>query len=101
VWVPGCATGEEAYSLVILLREFLEETDRTFAIQMFATDLSSSAIARARAGTFPASIEHEVSADRLRRFFVRTDATRSARPSGRRVSSRLRTSRPTRRSRSS
>ncbi len=73
IWVPGCATGEEAYSLVICLLEFLGETDRTLPIQMFATDLSAAAVARARAATFPASIEHEVSADRLRRFFVKTD----------------------------
>ncbi|HEU4370669.1 MAG TPA: chemotaxis protein CheB [Methylomirabilota bacterium] len=73
IWVPGCATGEEAYSLVICLLEFLAATDSTLPLQMFATDLSASAIARARAGTFPASIENEVSADRLRRFFVKTD----------------------------
>src|SRR5438128_3802716 len=73
MWVPGCATGEEAYSLVICLLEFLGETESHLAIQMFATDLSAAAIARARAGTFPASIETEVSADRLRRFFIKTD----------------------------
>jgi two-component system CheB/CheR fusion protein len=73
IWVPGCASGEEAYSLVICLLEFLGETDSTLPIQMFATDLSAAAVARARAATFPASIEHEVSANRLRRFFVKTD----------------------------
>ena len=73
IWVPGCATGEEAYSLVISLLEFLGEQDRTLPIQMFATDLSAGAVARARAGMFPASIENEVSPDRLRRFFVKTD----------------------------
>ncbi len=73
IWVPGCATGEEAYSLVICLLEFLGETDTNLPIQMFATDLSAAAVARARAGTFPVSIENEVSADRLRRFFVKTD----------------------------
>ena len=73
IWVPGCATGEEAYSLVMCLLEFLGEVESNLAIQMFATDLSAAAIARARAGTFPASIENEVSADRLRRFFVKTD----------------------------
>jgi two-component system, chemotaxis family, CheB/CheR fusion protein len=73
IWVPGCATGEEAYSLVIRLLEFLGERDSNVAIQMFATDLSATAIARARAGTFPASIEGEVRPERLRRFFVKTD----------------------------
>jgi two-component system CheB/CheR fusion protein len=73
IWVPGCATGEEAYSLVICLLEFLGETDSHLPIQMFATDLSAAAVTRARAGTFPASIENEISVDRLRRFFVKTD----------------------------
>ncbi|MBI2215974.1 MAG: PAS domain-containing protein [Candidatus Rokubacteria bacterium] len=73
IWVPGCATGEEAYSLVICLLEFLEETDSHLPIQMFATDLSAAAVTRARAGAFPASIESEVSPGRLRRFFVKTD----------------------------
>lgn len=72
IWVPGCATGEEAYSLVICLLEFLGQRDLRLPIQMFATDLSAAAVARARAGTFPASIENAVSADRLRRFFVET-----------------------------
>lgn len=72
IWVPGCATGEEAYSLVICLLEFLGEADTTLPIQVFATDLSAAAIARARAGTFPASIENEVSRERLQRFFVTT-----------------------------
>jgi len=73
IWVPGCATGEEAYSLVICLLEFRGETDGHRPIQMFATDLSAAAVTRARAGTFPVSIEGEVSPERLRRFFVKTD----------------------------
>jgi two-component system CheB/CheR fusion protein len=73
IWVPGCATGEEAYSLVISLLEVFGEKDSNFTIQMFATDLSAAAVSRARAGTFPASIENEVSPERLRRFFVKTD----------------------------
>ncbi|MGH7365006.1 MAG: chemotaxis protein CheB, partial [Candidatus Rokuibacteriota bacterium] len=73
IWVPGCATGEEAYSLVIGLLEVLAEMDSHFPIQMFATDLSAAAVTRARAGTFPVAIEQEVSADRLRRFFVKAD----------------------------
>jgi two-component system CheB/CheR fusion protein len=73
IWAPGCATGEEAYSLVICLLELLGETDSDFPIQMFATDLSAAAVARARAGTFPESIENEVSPERLRRFFAKVD----------------------------
>jgi two-component system, chemotaxis family, CheB/CheR fusion protein len=73
IWVPGCATGEEAYSLVICLLEFLGEQDRHTPIQVFATDLSAAAVIRARTGTFPASIEGEVSTERLRRFFVKVN----------------------------
>ena len=75
VWVSGCATGEEAYSILIALTEFLDTATGgdDVAIQMFATDLSAAAIVRARTGIFPASIENEVSADRLRRFFIRAD----------------------------
>jgi two-component system CheB/CheR fusion protein len=73
VWVPGCATGEEAYSLVISLLEFLAEQESHLPILMFATDLSAAALNRARAGIFPARIENEVSPERLRLFFVKTD----------------------------
>ena len=73
IWVPGCATGEEAYSLAISLLEFLGERDSSQTIQVFATDLSAAAISRARAGMFPPSIEHEVSPERLRRFFNKID----------------------------
>src|SRR2546422_3926116 len=73
IWVPGCATGEEAYSIVICLLEVLGEQDSTLPIQMFATDLSTAAVTQARAGRFPASIENEASPERLRRFFVKTD----------------------------
>jgi two-component system CheB/CheR fusion protein len=73
IWVPGCATGEEAYSLLICLMEVLAAEGRTFPIQMFATDLSAAAITRARAGGFPATIEAEISAERLQRFFVQAD----------------------------
>jgi two-component system CheB/CheR fusion protein len=73
VWVPGCATGEEAYSLAIRLQEYLDARKIGVPIQMFATDLSAAAVARARSATYPASIEHEVSPDRLRRYFVKID----------------------------
>lgn len=71
VWVPGCCSGEEAYSLAISLLEFLAEQGSDVPIQIFATDLSASAIARARGGRFPESIAREVSPERLRRFFAR------------------------------
>ena len=69
VWVPGCATGEEAYSVAILLAEYQEAIKRTFKVQIFATDIDSHAITQARAGIYSASIAADVSQERLARFF--------------------------------
>ncbi len=69
VWVPGCATGEEAYSIAILLFEQAGRMDHPPSIQIFATDLDEDAIDTAREGTFPLTIEADVSQERLRRFF--------------------------------
>ena len=68
-WVPGCSTGEEVYSLAICLLEVLPSDVERRRIQIYATDISEAAIARARAGVYPKSISREVSATRLRRFF--------------------------------
>ena len=73
VWVPGCATGEEAYSIAICLLEYLREDDRVARPQIFATDVSDAAITVARAGCYPASIETDVSPERLARFFVKEE----------------------------
>jgi len=69
VWVAGCATGEEAYSVAILLLEYATLLNQPVPIQIFATDLSESALRRARSGSYPATIEADVSAARLARFF--------------------------------
>jgi two-component system CheB/CheR fusion protein len=69
VWAPGCSTGEEAYSIAILLQERLEALKQTFKVQVFATDIDSRAIEHARAGVYPASIAADVSPERLARFF--------------------------------
>ena len=70
VWVPGCSTGEEAYSLAILLQERLEALRQSFALQIFATDLDSQAVAVARAGLYPTSIAADLTPERLARFFT-------------------------------
>ena len=74
-WVIGCSTGEEAYSLAIILEEMIEEAKLTgrIPIQIFATDLDRDAIDRARQGTFPDNIVTDVSADRLSRFFIKEE----------------------------
>ncbi|RIA47625.1 CheR family methyltransferase [Dichotomicrobium thermohalophilum] len=69
VWVVGCATGEEAYSIAILLLEEAERRRIRVPIQIFATDLDEAALETAREGRYPATIEANVSEGRLRRFF--------------------------------
>lgn len=73
VWVAGCATGEEAYSIAMLLSEHAERLDNPPSIQVFATDIDDQSIHDARNGTYPATIEADVSVDRLRRFFVKEE----------------------------
>ncbi len=70
VWSSGCSTGEEAYSIAILLQEQLEKLKVNFAVQVFATDIDNRAIASARTGLFPASIAGDLSPERLARFFT-------------------------------
>jgi two-component system, chemotaxis family, CheB/CheR fusion protein len=74
VWVPGCATGEEVYSLAILLREQAEQSRSRAKIQIFATDIDDAALAVARAGRYPDTLLQGVSKERLERFFT-SDAT--------------------------
>jgi len=73
MWVVGCSTGEEAYSLAIVFSEFMEREGRTWPIQIFATDLNGAGIERARSGLYPKSIADRVSSDRLRRYFYELD----------------------------
>jgi two-component system, chemotaxis family, CheB/CheR fusion protein len=73
VWVPGCSTGEEAYSIAIVLFEFLDKAKVRPHIQIFASDISESAIRKARAAIYPEAITKDVSRVRLRRFFERTE----------------------------
>jgi two-component system CheB/CheR fusion protein len=73
VWVAGCATGEEVYSLAITLLEYLEARPAAVPIKVLATDLNETALEKARAGVFLDNIEIDVSPERLRRFFVRLD----------------------------
>jgi two-component system CheB/CheR fusion protein len=75
VWVPGCATGEEVYSLAICILEALAKNVSRIRVQIFGTDLSEVAIEHARAGIYSASIEKDVSKARLKRFFQKRDST--------------------------
>ena len=73
VWVPGCSTGEETYSVAMVLLESLGDRVGSLPIQMFGTDISEVAIEKARAGVYSESSLAEVSPERLRRFFVKVD----------------------------
>ena len=70
VWVPGCSTGEEAYSIAILFAERQEVLKQGQRVQVFATDIDGQAIALARIGLYPASIAPDVPSERLARFFA-------------------------------
>ena len=72
-WVAGCATGEETYSIAMLLREFMDETRQEMKIQIYSTDLDDASIAVARAGVYPPSIAKDMDPERLRRFFIKED----------------------------
>jgi two-component system, chemotaxis family, CheB/CheR fusion protein len=74
-WVAGCASGEEVFSLAILMREAMEAAKTRFEVQIFGTDLDNAAIGAARSGQYPAGIAVDVSPQRLERFFIRDDST--------------------------
>lgn len=75
IWVAGCATGEEAYSMAICLQEQLGDKAAAMKIQIFATDISETAISKARSGIYRASELQGVSASRLQQFFIKQDGT--------------------------
>ncbi len=81
VWVLGCSTGEEAYSIAIAITEFVEASGVTARAQIFATDLNEASVSGARVGIYPKSIEGDVSAARLERFFDPVDGRYRVKPS--------------------
>jgi two-component system CheB/CheR fusion protein len=75
VWVPGCSTGEEAYSIAILVTEQAEAVGKSFDLKLFATDVTDGVLSSARAGQYPGSIALDVGEQRLERFFELQDDT--------------------------
>src|SRR5208337_2303655 len=73
IWVAGCSSGEETYSLAMLFREQIDASKREIKLQIFATDVDPDAVASARDGLYPDSIEADVSPERLSRFFSKED----------------------------
>ena len=74
VWVAGCATGEEAYSIAMTFREYMDETKQEFKVQIYSTDIDDDAIAVARSGSYPPNISIDVTPERLRRFFIKEES---------------------------
>ena len=73
VWVAGCATGEEAFSIAISLQEYLNDTDAAFPVQIFASDISVAAIEKARGGKYLENIAADISHERLNRYFTKVE----------------------------
>ncbi len=74
IWHACCATGEEVYSMAILIREFQEAQGQDVPVRFFATDIDEISIAQARSGQYPPDIETEIGEDRLAKYFTRTDS---------------------------
>jgi two-component system, chemotaxis family, CheB/CheR fusion protein len=72
-WVTACATGEEAYSLAMLVDEAIEKVDKQVRFKIFATDIDKEALEKATLGIYPETILHDITADRLQRYFVRKE----------------------------
>ena len=75
LWVAGCSTGEEAYSLAMLLKEYLTQKKLRLTVQIFASDLDNRAIEAARAGLYPVGIAGDLTPSRLQRFFTKEDSS--------------------------
>lgn len=73
IWVPGCSTGEEVYSIAILLQECMESIKCYFNVQIFGTDIDEEAIEIARSGVFPLEIDKDIPEERINRFFTREE----------------------------
>lgn len=71
IWVPGCSTGEEVYSIAILLQEYLDNTGKSLEFQIFGSDIDEDAVEIARNATYPSSIVSEISKERLGKFFTK------------------------------
>lgn len=74
IWVPGCSTGEEPYSLAMILLEYMADKKTHYPVQIFGTDINERSLDQARTGIYPDSIQNDVSPERLRRFFLKSES---------------------------
>jgi two-component system, chemotaxis family, CheB/CheR fusion protein len=75
LWVAGCSTGEEVYSIAILLQEYMEQENKFLHVQIYGTDLDNSAICHARRGLYSEGIELDISPQRLKKYFTKEDSS--------------------------
>ncbi len=75
IWVPGCSSGEEAYSIAILLLEQIQAQQKQCPVQIFASDIDEASLATARTGIYPENVAADISPERLRQFFRKVDQT--------------------------
>ena len=73
IWIPACSTGEEAYSISMLVFEIMSDSGSTAEFQIFASDIDQEAIHTARRGIYPKKIVDQIDPDRLKRFFIKVD----------------------------
>jgi two-component system CheB/CheR fusion protein len=73
IWIAGCSTGEEAYSVAILFLEEIAKVKRDIVLQIFASDIDKDSVVQARAGRYPEAVREQVSTTRLRRFFIKEE----------------------------
>ncbi|WP_414469205.1 CheR family methyltransferase [Methanobacterium sp. ACI-7] len=73
LWIPGCSTGEEIYSIAIIIHEYMENAEKFFDVQLFGTDIDKDAIEMARTGVYPSTISSELTKERLNKFFSKKD----------------------------
>ncbi|NMF07750.1 CheR family methyltransferase [Clostridium beijerinckii] len=71
IWVAGCSVGPEAYTIAILIKEYLNKADKSYNVKIFATDIDEDALSVASTGVYPSDIEDNVSSERLRNFFIK------------------------------
>lgn len=74
IWVPGCSTGEEVYSIAIVMQEAMDILKNRFKVQIFGTDLDKTSVDKARIGIYPANIADDVNPERLQKFFIKVDS---------------------------
>lgn len=90
VWTPGCSTGEEAYSIAILLAEYTNKLAESYTIKIFATDIDGHAIATARAGLYLSSIANDITSERLSEYFIPESDSTITEPSSYRIKKKIR-----------